>query len=327
MTLHRDPDELPSEIRGGAVSIGNFDGVHLGHARIVQRLVALARDVGGPAVVFTFDPHPLRLLRPDLAPQRLCTVERKAELLHRLGVDEVFVYPTDQALLMLTAEEFFQQLLVERLAARGLVEGPNFFFGKDRGGDIDKLRQWCPPAHIQLEIVEPIRVGEAASGDGPGEDGSGADGAAEGSDFFVSSSHLRDLIARGEIERANRWLVEPYRVAGRVVRGASRGAGIGFPTANLDQIETLIPGEGVYAGAAFIDDRRLAAAINVGPAPTFRQTHATVEAHLLDFDGDLYDQPLQLEFQRRLRDVRAFESVDQLRQQLQADIAAVRETN
>ena len=234
---------------GGAVSIGNFDGVHLGHARIVERLKAQARQVGGPALVFTFDPHPVRLLRPELAPPPLTWTDRKAALLGALGVDAVIAYPTDKALLELLPEEFFAAIVRRSLAARALVEGTNFFFGHDRRGTIDVLRRLALAAHVALEVVEPVVVG--------GE--------------TVSSSRVRKLVAAGDVADARRLLTEPYRIRGQVARGAGRGSQLGFPTANLEQVETLLPALGVYAGRGFLDGQHLAGCDSRGRESHFRR--------------------------------------------------------
>src|SRR5256885_15143433 len=152
MRLLRSIDNLPDDLRHGAVTIGNFDGVHRGHARLVERLLAKARELGGPAVVFTFDPHPVRLLRPESAPPPLTWTDRKAELLNELGVSAVIAYPTDEALLALSPQQFFQRIVQEKLAARGMVEGPNFFFGHNRAGTIDTIAGPCRSAEISHEI-------------------------------------------------------------------------------------------------------------------------------------------------------------------------------
>ena len=183
-----------------AVAIGNFDGVHKGHARIVQRLLAQAKKCGGPAVVFTFDPHPVRLLRPEHAPPPLTWTERKAELLAALGVDTTIAYPTDEALLRLSPEQFFQQIVSDALGCPGMVEGPNFFFGHRRAGNIELLRQLCAAKEILLDVVEPLVI----------------DGAP------VSSSRVRHYIAAGKIDEANKMLTLPYRIRGMVRHGAAR---------------------------------------------------------------------------------------------------------
>jgi riboflavin kinase / FMN adenylyltransferase len=300
--LLRSLDNLPDNLRRGAVAIGNFDGVHKGHARLVERLLAKAREVGGPAVVLTFDPHPVRLLRPSAAPPPLTWTDRKAELLNELGVAATIAYPTDEALLSLTAAEFFSKIVVERLAARGIVEGPNFYFGHGREGNIETLGSLCTASGTSLEVVEPVRVG----------------------DEFVSSSRVRQAIGAGDVDLARQMLTRPYRVRGMVTHGAGRGGKIGFPTANLEAIDTLLPGQGVYATSAFTPAGNWPAAVSIGPNPTFGEHVLKVEAHLIGFTGSLYGQPLELEFLSRLRGIRPFDSVESLKAQLTADVAATK---
>src|SRR5690606_16874294 len=207
MKLLRDLADLPDSVRKGAVAIGNFDGVHRGHSRIVERLLAKAKAIGGPAVIFTFDPHPVRLLRPEQAPPPLTWTDRKAELLAGLGVDTTIAYPTDETLLALSPSEFFTYVVRDSLRARAVVEGPNFCFGRNRAGDIDTLGRLCDETGMSLDVVEPLLIdGET-----------------------VSSSRVRRLIAEGKIDEANSLLTEPYRIRGMVRHGAGRGAKIGFP--------------------------------------------------------------------------------------------------
>ena len=303
MKLIRHLDELPAALRGGAVSIGNFDGVHRGHASIVATLREQAARVGGPAIVFTFDPPPVRLLRPEHAPPPLTWTDRKAELLSELGVDALVVYPTDERMLNLAPAEFFREIVVQKLGTRAMVEGPNFYFGKGRAGNRDTLRDLCEVHGIALQIVEPLV----------------ADGA------YISSSRVRELIRAGNIDHARRLLTQPYRIRGMVTHGAARGAKIGFPTANLDAVDTLLPGVGVYAGRAITADGTWAAAINIGPNPTFGEQALKVEVHLIDYAGSLYGQPLEVDFLARLRDTRPFGSVEDLKQQLSFDVKAARE--
>ena len=298
MKLLRSLTDVPSELLGGALSIGNFDGIHRGHARIVARLIEQARQLGGPSIVLTFDPHPVRLLRPETAPPPLMWIEQKTALLDELGADVVVAYPTDLALLSLTPEEFFQSIVQDRLGAKAMVEGPNFYFGRDRKGDVNMLGQFCDQAKIHLEIAPPLEM-----------DGE-----------IVSSSRIRDMVSRGDVEEAKRLLSRPYRIRGMVTHGAQRGASIGFPTANLEAIDTMLPGEGVYAGRAHAAGKAWPAAINIGPNPTFGEHALKVEAHLIGFDGSLYQQPLEVDFLRRLRDIQPFDSVDALVLQLKQDV-------
>lgn len=292
----------PTTYRHGFVSIGNFDGVHLGHQSMIAALVQKARSADVPAVVFTFDPHPITLLRPGSAPPPLSTVHRKAQLLEDLGVDCLIVYPTDRALLDLSAREFFNRIVVEEIAAGGLVEGPNFFFGRDRAGDIHKLHEYCDESGLDLKIVKPVSLGGR----------------------MVSSTAIRGLIATGDVSKAAELLGHRYRLRGVVSHGAGRGTDLGFPTANLESVETVLPQDGVYAALVFLDNHAYPAAINVGPNPTFGEYQRKLEAHLVGFSGDLYGQVLEVEFLGRLRATTSFEGINQLKEQLEDDIKQTR---
>lgn len=298
MELIRKLSELPPAARGGAVAIGNFDGVHRGHAKIVERLAERAGEVQGPAVVFTFDPHPVQLLRPQQTPPPLTWTERKAELLQGLGVDYMVAYPTDQELLALEPEEFFQRIVLDALQAKAMVEGPNFYFGHDRRGTIEVLRKLTGSAGIPLNVVAPQTY-----------DGE-----------YVSSSRIRQAIAQGRVDEACRMLTEPYRIRGMVTHGAKRGGQLGFPTANLDAIDTLRPAEGVYAGRAWMDNQPRPAAINIGTNPTFAETRQKVEVHIVGLNESIYGQPLEVDFLARLRDIQPFGSREALVEQLRRDV-------
>jgi len=302
MEIIHDISAFPQRYRGGAVSIGNFDGVHRGHARIIECLHRLAEKIAGPVVVFTFDPHPVRILRPEQAPPPLTWTNRKAELLSALRVDAMVVYPTDQHILSLGPQEFFQQIVCESLSTRALAEGPNFCFGCDRAGNVETLIELCKDGNIPLQIVEPLLDG--------GE--------------FISSSRIRKAIHNGHVDEARRLLTQPYRIRGMVTHGAARGAKIGFPTANLDAIDTLIPAEGVYAGRIIREDKTYAAAINVGPNPTFGEHVHKIEVHIVDFSGNLYGEPLEVDFLSRLRDIQPFEDSESLKRQLDLDVRQTR---
>lgn len=296
--LYRHLDQLPDTLRHGAVSIGNFDGVHRGHALIVQRLVAMARRVGGPALVFTFDPHPARLLRPEAAPMPLSWTERKADLLVQLGADAVLAYPTEQALLQLTAQEFFDRIVCQRLAARAMVEGQNFFFGHHRSGNVKVLREFCARQGVLLDVVEPVEIeGET-----------------------TSSSRVRAAVAGGRVEDARAMLGRPHRIRGTVVRGAGRGRRLGYPTANLAQVDTMLPGHGIYAGRTHVDGDSYPAAVSIGPNPTFGEGELKVEAHLIGYQGSLYDRVVELDFLGRLRDIKRFASADELVGEMNRDV-------
>jgi riboflavin kinase/FMN adenylyltransferase len=299
-----DLTPAPPAVRGAYLAIGNFDGVHKGHALLLERLRKRAAEAGAPALPVTFDPHPVALLRPERAPVPLLWPERKLALLKATGATDVGVFRTGPWLLSLTAREFFDRVIVEQFRARGMVEGPTFRFGRDRVGDADTLAKWCAEARIDFEVVEPAQV-----------DGS-----------IVSSTRIRNSLAEGNVEAARRLLGRPHRLRGEVVRGAGRGAGLGFPTANLERVDTQIPADGVYAAHAFLDGAgpAVAAACHIGPNATFGELARQVEIHLIDFSGNLYGRWLEVDFLAHLRPSRRFDDLNGLLAQMHADIDQAR---
>ncbi|NNJ24207.1 bifunctional riboflavin kinase/FAD synthetase [Alienimonas chondri] len=302
--------KVPPEARGGLLSVGNFDGVHRGHAAILSELKRLANKRGVPAVAVTFDPHPVAVLRPEFTPALLTTHERRTELLRAGGADAVVRLPVDRRLLAHTAGEFFERVLLGAFGAVGVVEGGDFRFGKDRVGDVSTLRRWGRPHGWTVETVGPVTLPDA-----------------DGADQAVSSSRIRSLIAEGGVEEANRLLGRPHRITGKVVSGEGRGRTLGFPTANLTDLDVLIPAPGVYAGRAEVDGTAYPVALHLGPRPTFDAGPPTAEAHLLDFTGDLYGRRQWVDLFGRVRGVRAFEGAEDLKRQIAADLSEVRRLN
>lgn len=288
--------------KSGFVAIGNFDGVHRGHQSIIAKLVERAREHEVPAVVLTFDPHPIQLLAPSRMPPQLTTLTQRAELLTALGVDHVIAYPTDANLLAMSPDTFFQSIIRSTLNARGMVEGPNFYFGKDRAGDIHLLKQLCQPAGLTLDVVSATQV----------------------NDQVISSSAIRSALRAGDVADANEMLGRAYRMTGCVVAGAQRGRTIGFPTANLSDILTQIPTDGVYSGRVQFASKTHAAAINIGPNPTFNEQAQKIEVHIIDFTGDLYGQTLDVDFVDRVRSIQSFDSRELLIKQLESDVRKIR---
>jgi riboflavin kinase/FMN adenylyltransferase len=290
-----------TEFRHGAVTVGNFDGVHRGHAALIAELAARARAIKGPAVAVTFDPHPIALLAPERLLPRLTTISDRADLLRAAGADEVVVLPTTTELLALEPRQFLDSVLGEQMAAKAVVEGFNFRFGRDRTGSTDTLADWCRDRSIPFTIVPPFQTnGET-----------------------VSSSKVRAALELGDVAGAAALLGRPYRLRGTVGSGAKRGHSLGFPTANLENPLTLVPRDGVYAVRVHLPDcSKWPAAANVGPNPTFAEMARKVEAHLIGFTGNLYSQPLAIDFIARLRDTRKFSGPEELVRQLNADITA-----
>ena len=295
---------VSAQVQGAYLAVGNFDGVHRGHSHLIGRLRDKADAAGTLALPLTFDPHPVQLLRPERAPTPLVWTERKVALLKEAGAHGVGVFRTGPWLLGLTAREFFDRVIVGQFRARGMVEGPNFAFGRDRGGDANLLASWCKESGLDFEIVEPTDVGGQ----------------------LVSSSRIRRCLSEGLAEEAAQLLGRPHRIRGIVTHGAGRGAGLGFPTANLDEVDTLIPADGVYAAQAYLDGQGLpiASACHIGPNVTFGEQIRKVEAHLLDFGGDLYGRHIELEFLARLRTSRPFASLEDLLEQIRCDVEQTR---
>ncbi len=304
MELIRDYHRIDSRFRGGVLTVGVFDGVHVGHQKVLGRAVERARDVGCASVVFTFHPHPLEVLRPEDAPPLIHTFGQKLELMRRLGLDAV-VWPERMAdVLRLAPEEFVRRIVCGALAARVVVEGQDFRFGSEARGDLARLSEIACGCELEVESVEDVLVG--------GE--------------RVSSTRIRRAIRQGRVAEAARCLGRPYAYVGTVVEGHHRGARLGYPTVNLSAPRFLVPAEGVYAGWARVGGRRLGAAISVGRAPTFHADQApVVEAFLLDFDGELYGDQVTIEFLAWLRPQEAFASAEALKRQMAADCARVRE--
>ncbi|HLJ94653.1 MAG TPA: bifunctional riboflavin kinase/FAD synthetase [Gemmataceae bacterium] len=300
MTIHTLAwDEMPpASSRGGAVTIGNFDGVHRGHAALLVEVRRQAEAVRGPAVALTFDPHPLQLLRPEQFQPVLTTTAERAELLQACGAEQVLILRTTTALLHLNASDFFHHVLHERLAARALVEGVNFGFGRNREGTVDTLATFCRQTGTALTIVPPVVWNGQP----------------------ISSSRVRNALKRGAVREAAELLNRPYRLRGTVATGLQRGRTLGFPTANLERIETLCPADGVYAVRVHRGREHWPGAANIGPNPTFREMGRKVEVHLIHFQGDLVGQVLAVDFLERLRDTRPFAGVAELTAQLRQDV-------
>jgi riboflavin kinase/FMN adenylyltransferase len=288
-----------------ALALGSFDGVHLGHQRVIERAVEAARAAGIRSSVVTFEPHPMAVLRPELAPHELATPERRAELVAELGPDELIVIPFTRELSQVDHELFAEQVLARKLGARLVIVGRNFRYGHGARGSIETLAESGERLGFTVEPAPLLEI----------------DGAA------VSSSRIRDLLSAGEVEHAARLLGRPPWLEGTIVRGDGRGRGLGFATANLQPpSRSALPATGIYAGRAHLPDEQRPAAISVGYNPTFSDARdrVRIEAHLLDFDRDVYGHPLRLELLRRLRGEERFGSVEELVAQVHRDIAAVR---
>lgn len=293
------------------MTIGNFDGVHLGHQAIVARCCELAREKSATVKVLTFDPHPASVLRPGQEPSRLITAARKRELLLQAGADEVVILEPTPAMLSLEPHDFVAQLVADHHPI-ALVEGIDFRFGRSRAGDVNSLKVLGDEFGFATHIVPDVQVALSDHLLAP-----------------VSSSLIRMLLANGRVVDAALALGKAFELAGSVVQGDQRGRLLNIPTANLDAaaiIGRALPGDGVYAGAVELGDgSEHPAAISIGIKPTFAGRLRTIEAHLLDYTGNLYGQSITLRFHRWLREQQPFPSLEALKAQLHRDVAQVRD--
>ncbi|MEW6251689.1 MAG: riboflavin biosynthesis protein RibF [Planctomycetota bacterium] len=292
---------------GGVVlTIGNFDGVHRGHARLIARAQAVADRRGAPVTVLTLEPHPLAILAPERAPAQLTTLREKLALLERLGVGRAIVLRSEPALLAQQAVDFLAAL-VAHCRPRALVEGPDFNFGRGRSGSVATLQEHAARWEYELHVVPAVHCQELPTHP------------------VISSTSIRQALTDGRIADANIMLGRPYRIVGTTGHGEGRGATLGFPTANLEEIPHLLPQQAIYAAAAQFESGELhLAAVNIGPQPTFGQEAARVEAHVLDFTGMLRGRRLGLYFLTRLREQQRFETPAALSAQIGRDVAATR---
>jgi riboflavin kinase/FMN adenylyltransferase len=302
MQIVRGLESFPPDAGPSAVALGAFDGIHLGHRAILGTAVAEARQGKLSALACTFDRHPMEVLQPDRAPLPITTLDERLELIAGTGIDTTVVIPFTPAVAGIEAKAFVQDVLVGTLKAREIVVGFNHRFGRGARGDAQLLEALAVPLGFRAHIVSALMV----------------DGVA------VSSSEIRSALQRGDLPAAARLLGRPYSIRGEVVRGAGRGRTLGFPTANVRTERPLGLPVGVYVCRLQVAGREHQAVVNVGFRPTFGVNELAVEAHVLDFAGDLYEATVTLTFVRRLREERKFPSVDALKEQIALDVAAAR---
>lgn len=294
---------IPAHFAGGIVALGNFDGFHLGHQTVVGQAVARAHAEGRPALVATFDPHPVRHFRPDAAPFRLTTLDQRQALFAAAGADAMVVFPFNAALATLSAEAFALHL-VERLRVAGVVTGEDFTFGRHKSGDVAVLAALGAQFGFTVDAVGPVTLN--------GEP--------------VSSSRIRAALRAGDMTTATRLLTRPFAIQGRVQHGDKLGRTIGYPTANLDMGQYLRPAYGIYAvRGRLADGRVLDGAANLGIRPSFDPPKELLEPYFFDFSGDLYGQELAVELIAYLRPEAKFDTLDALTVQMEADCARARE--
>jgi riboflavin kinase / FMN adenylyltransferase len=282
-----------------AVTIGMFDGVHLGHRALLEALRQEARRIHGQSVVLTFDRHPAEILRPDKAPKLICTLRQRLAILEASGVDVIVVAKFDQSISGTSPREFLEDTLIGRLKAAVVVVGPDFRFGKNRVGDFGLLAEMGVEKGVAAVAIAPTRVDDAP----------------------VSSTRIRALLKHGHVEDARRLLGRPFVLEGVVVKGAGLGRKLGFPTANVQvEPEQLAPGQGVYAADVMVLDGVYHGVVSIGSRPTVGGTETVVEAHIADFHESIYGERIRVGFAARLRDQKKFANLDQLVEQMRRDM-------
>jgi riboflavin kinase/FMN adenylyltransferase len=297
-------NHLKRPLTNPVVTLGNFDGVHLGHQKIFARVMEEALKMGGEAVVITFEPHPLKVLSPEHCPPLLTPFRKKMMLIEKSGIDTVLCIEFTTAFSQISPLAFMNTILVEKMRARKIIVGYNYHFGKDKGGDVETLKTVGKSFHVDVDVMEPLTI-----------DGT-----------VVSSSKIREFIKAGDVETAAKLLGRDYPVIGNVVEGAKRGHTLGFPTANLAISEEVYPKAGVYAVEVLWNRQPFNGVANIGVNPTFQAAHSEMKAnvsfevYILDFDHNIYGDEIQVSFKKRIRDEVRFGSTADLIRQIQRDV-------
>lgn len=304
MKIFNDLSSIPGQLQAPVVTIGNFDGVHKGHLVLFDKVKERAKAIGGQSVVMTFDPHPIKILRPGNGPPLITLTEQKKRLIEAAHIDALLCLPFSEKFAAITAEDFVMDILVKAIGVREIVVGYDYRFGHKQKGNIDLLKAMGATYDFKVHKVGPIQI----------------------DDLLVSSTSVRRFVQEGDLLKTKILLGRNYQISGTVVKGKNRGGKLlGFPTANLEVFDELIPAGGVYAVTVFVDDRTYEGVTNIGYNPTFGENPLSVETHLLDYNDDLLGKEIRINFIQRLRKEKVFKNVQALSQQISEDIKKARE--
>ena len=304
MSVIKDLDELEKPLVNPVLTIGNFDGVHRGHLALFDKVKTLARDIQGQSVVMTFEPHPIKVVKPGNGPPLITPVEQKLKLIEAAGIDVILCMPFNKEFAGISASDFVLELLVKKIGVKEIVVGYDYSFGAGRQGNIEFLKKMGDDFGFKVHVVEPIHLNNT----------------------LVSSTSIRDLVKEGNLSEAKRLLGRDYQITGVVKTGMGRGGELlGFPTANLIPVDELIPKKGVYVVKAYIHDKEYNGVCNIGVNPTFGGTALSIETHVLDFSSDIVGEKFTIKFIHRLRDEKTFKSKDELADQIKEDVIKARE--
>lgn len=307
MKVIRRLEDIENPPKNAVVTIGNFDGVHIGHQALLHTVVEKAAAIGGTSVALTFDPHPMRVLTDNDHPPLITLSEQKTELIGRAGIDILIMLPFTAEFAAISARAFVEELLVRRIGMKALVVGNDYTFGRHREGNIDILRQWAPDLNYEVLVIDWIQP-------------------ANGRDRRISSTRVRELVMDGRMDDAKKLLGRYYQIRGVVATGRNRGGRLlGFPTANINLQDELCPKMGIYAVTVEFGQSTYRGVANIGYSPTFDDHVFTVEVHILDFNQNIYGKPIRVNFIRRLRDEIKFDGIDALADQIRLDIQKARQ--
>ncbi len=298
-------EKLEGPLKNPVITIGNFDGVHKGHLVLFDTVKDRAKSINGESAVITFDPHPIKVMKPGNGPTLITSTKQKLELIEKSGVDVIFCLPFTRQFASIPARDFVQDILVDRIGIREVVVGYDYAFGYKREGGIKLLQEMGDTIGFKVHVVEPIHLNST----------------------LVSSTSIRKFIQEGVLQEAKRFLGRDYQIMGTVISGKNRGGRLlGFPTANIKLIDELIPKRGVYAVTVDVDDETYYGVSNIGYNPTFGDNALSLETHILDFSGDLLEKTISINFIAHLRNEKTFQSVQELSDQIAKDIQRARES-
>lgn len=303
MKIYKEIKDIKDEMKRPILTIGNFDGVHLGHQAILKKIVSRAKEAGGSSIVFTFEPHPLKVIAPDKDIRLITSCDEKTRLLEDAGVDAVICANFTREFAEQDPDEFVKNVLHEKIGVAEIYIGHDYAFGKGRKGTISHLKELGKRYGFYVGVIEPVVIDDAV----------------------VSSSRIRQMILDGNVDNAAKLLGRNYALTGIVVKGAGRGRKLGFPTANIELPSELIPKDGVYAVKVKKGDKAYDGVANIGNKPTFKNEKFGVEAYLFDFNESLYNETLEIEFVKRIRNERAFKNAEELIAHMKGDVSAAKE--
>ncbi len=306
MKIIQSLEEIDKPFQNAAITIGNFDGVHIGHQALFHATIEKAHEIRGTSVAFTFEPHPLRVLKPNGHPPLITLYEQKCELIERTGMDVLICVPFDRSFAAISARSFVADLLVGKIGARAIVVGQDYTFGRNREGNVDLLGRFASEMGFELVVLDWIQSLNGTAG-------------------RISSTRIRELVQQGRVRQARKLLGRWYQIRGTVAHGRNRGGKLlGFPTANINLYDELCPKMGTYAVTVEHGDKKYGGVANIGYSPTFGDHIFTVEVHIFEFSQQIYGEPIRVNFIERLRDEKKFTSVEDLARQIEKDALKAR---